>query len=50
MPDQAIHKVIITGTGRAGTTFLMQLLTAIGLVVVPVKACEACKGSGHGVF
>ena len=20
------------------------------LVVVPVKACEACKGSGHGVF
>ena len=31
MPDQAIHKVIITGTGRAGTTFLMQLLTAIGL-------------------
>ena len=32
MPDQAIHKVIITGTGRAGTTFLMQLLTAIGLV------------------
>ncbi len=31
MPDQAIHKVIITGTGRAGTTFLMQLLTSIGL-------------------
>jgi hypothetical protein len=26
-----IHKVIITGTGRAGTTFLMQLLTALGL-------------------
>ena len=20
------------------------------LVVVPVKACEACKGSSHGVF
>ncbi len=31
MPDQAIHKVIITGTGRAGTTFLMQLLTSIRL-------------------
>jgi hypothetical protein len=26
-----IHKVIITGTGRAGTTFLVQLLTALGL-------------------
>lgn len=25
------HKVIITGTGRAGTTFLVQLLTALGL-------------------
>lgn len=24
------HHVIITGTGRAGTTFLMQLLTALG--------------------
>jgi hypothetical protein len=26
-----IHKIIITGTGRAGTTFLVQLLTALGL-------------------
>jgi hypothetical protein len=26
-----VHKVIITGTGRAGTTFLMQLLTELGL-------------------
>jgi hypothetical protein len=26
-----IHKVIITGTGRAGTTFLVQLLTELGL-------------------
>ena len=26
-----IHKVIITGTGRAGTTFLVQLLTVLGL-------------------
>ncbi len=26
-----VHKVIITGTGRAGTTFLVQLLTALGL-------------------
>lgn len=25
------HKVIITGTGRSGTTFLVQLLTALGL-------------------
>ncbi len=25
------HKVIITGTGRAGTTFLVQLLTTLGL-------------------
>ena len=25
------HKVIITGTGRAGTTFLVQLLTELGL-------------------
>jgi len=25
------HHTIITGTGRAGTTFLMQLLTALGL-------------------
>jgi hypothetical protein len=25
------HKVIISGTGRAGTTFLVQLLTALGL-------------------
>src|SRR3954468_2936704 len=25
------HKVIITGTGRAGTTFLVRLLTEIGL-------------------
>ncbi len=26
-----IHKMIITGTGRAGTTFLVQMLTALGL-------------------
>jgi hypothetical protein len=26
-----IHKVIITGTGRAGTTFLVRLLTELGL-------------------
>ena len=26
-----IHKVIITGTGRAGTTFLIRLLTELGL-------------------
>jgi hypothetical protein len=26
-----IHKIIITGTGRAGTTFLVQLLTELGL-------------------
>ena len=25
------HHVIISGTGRAGTTFLVQLLTALGL-------------------
>ena len=29
--SQHVHKVIITGTGRAGTTFLVQLLTALGL-------------------
>jgi hypothetical protein len=29
--DRRIHKVIITGTGRAGTTFLVQLLTKLGL-------------------
>lgn len=28
---KALHKVIITGTGRAGTTFLVQLLTELGL-------------------
>ncbi len=28
---EPIHKVIITGTGRAGTTFLVQLLTELGL-------------------
>lgn len=26
-----VHKVIITGTGRAGTTFLVRLLTTLGL-------------------
>lgn len=26
-----VHKVVITGTGRAGTTFLVQLLTELGL-------------------
>jgi len=26
-----VHKLVITGTGRAGTTFLMQLLTELGL-------------------
>ena len=26
-----VHKVIITGTGRAGTTFLVELLTEVGL-------------------
>ena len=25
------HKVIITGTGRVGTTFLVHLLTELGL-------------------
>ena len=29
--SEAIHKLIITGTGRAGTTFLVQLLTGMGL-------------------
>jgi hypothetical protein len=28
---EPIHKIIITGTGRAGTTFLVQLLTELGL-------------------
>ena len=28
---EPVHKVIITGTGRAGTTFLVQLLTEMGL-------------------
>lgn len=27
----AVHKIVITGTGRAGTTFLVQLLTKLGL-------------------
>ncbi len=31
MPAAKTHKVIITGTGRAGTTFLVQLLTELGL-------------------
>jgi hypothetical protein len=31
MQLQKRHKVIITGTGRAGTTFLVQLLTELGL-------------------
>ncbi len=31
MPAEKTHKVIITGTGRAGTTFLVQLLTGLGL-------------------
>jgi len=29
--QQRAHKVIITGTGRAGTTFLVRLLTELGL-------------------
>jgi hypothetical protein len=28
---QPSHKIIVTGTGRTGTTFLMQLLTELGL-------------------
>jgi hypothetical protein len=31
MASQPIHKVIITGTGRSGTTFLVELLTELGL-------------------
>ncbi len=31
MSPEKRHKVIITGTGRAGTTFLVQLFTALGL-------------------
>lgn len=31
MPAEKRHKLIITGTGRAGTTFLVQLLTELGL-------------------
>ncbi len=32
MTDQdSVHKVIISGTGRAGTTFLVKLLTKLGL-------------------
>jgi len=31
MAMDPLHKVIISGTGRAGTTFLVQLLTALGL-------------------
>lgn len=31
MDDKTIHKVVITGTGRAGTTLLMQILTRLGL-------------------
>jgi hypothetical protein len=30
-PKEQEHKVIITGTGRAGTTFLVRLLTELGL-------------------
>jgi hypothetical protein len=30
-PRQREHKVIITGTGRAGTTFVVRLLTELGL-------------------
>src|SRR5689334_21709608 len=33
-PKSMEHKVIITGTGRAGTTFLVALLTELG-----VKTC-----------
>ena len=29
-PSEPAHKLIITGTGRAGTTFLVQLLTRLG--------------------
>jgi hypothetical protein len=29
--QQPVHKVIISGTGRCGTTFLVQLLTELGL-------------------
>ena len=28
---QPVHKVIISGTGRAGTTFLVQVMNAVGL-------------------
>ena len=30
-PNAPVHKLVITGTGRAGTTFLVQLLTELGL-------------------
>jgi len=30
-PPQPAHKVIITGTGRSGTTFLVELMTELGL-------------------
>lgn len=30
-PTAPVHKIVITGTGRAGTTFLVQLLTKLGL-------------------
>jgi hypothetical protein len=31
MPSEKARKIIITGTGRAGTTFLVELLTELGL-------------------
>ena len=44
------HKVIISGTGRAGTTFLVQLLTELGLATgyTPGEEHRYIDGNSHG--
>jgi hypothetical protein len=47
--DQS-HKIIISGTGRAGTTFLVQLLTELGLDTgyAPGRMNEHIDENSHG--
>lgn len=45
--SKPVHKVIITGTGRSGTTFLVQLLTELGLDTGISAANWAKKYSDH---
>jgi len=47
---EPLHKVIISGTGRAGTTFLVRLLTELGLETGygPGELDRHIDGNSHG--